>query len=439
MRKSPTDLPSTWMRALDLVGLWIVLLLIVGVSLHFSLPPWLSLYREVAAALFTALLCLRGSIRISRETIALLGYVALLSLLAITQAPGRLLYDELGVISEWQAEHLLLSQFRSAMLYVPMVIYLSTRGISLKERNRIAWTMTAAIPIALGAFILGRGELSLTDLSRTGGNELGYLDFLPLLAFYGLASCYLLQMKQKPLARLVAFTVLWLLATLLVLSSGRQNVVWMIVMFAINMLTTEGRTRRTTIMATLVAACVIGAAATTYVMTYGASAKFLDRFTSIDGFLDLSPTELESDSTRTALALTGLKMIKPTEWPLGIGLESCPGPGPHCDYIRQVMRGGLLLVIVGYMPCAMAIRRGWRAKRRERRSPLSPWMCGMAFFPIFFALFGFPREDACKAFASFLGLGLCIALDRSTSIQHQVIASFSPTLARRNVPSTCNV
>ena len=106
-------------------------------------------------------------------------------------------------------------------------------------------------------------------------------------------------------------------------------------------------------------------------------------------------------------------MIPPVAWLVGVGLESCPGPGPHCDYIRQVMRGGVVFAAVAYLPFVLALTRWWRLRSREIRSPIVTWMCCMAMFPFFFGMFGFPREDACKAFGSFLAVGLCIAFERS--------------------------
>ena len=404
---------SVLRRAGDSVGFAALLLLMLGVALHFVLPPSFLFYRESFAIAFAILIILRGGVRVTSEVVAMLGFVVALSLLAILQPPTPPLYDENEAISAWQAEHPLMSQFRSALIYIPMVAYLATRGISHSEVVVIAWTMTSAAAIGLVAFVLGNSGLGLTQLALSGGGELGYLDFLPLMAFYGLGGIYLLHSEVSVVARTIVSLVLLAVGLVIILSTGRQNALWMGLTVVVVLFSVSGNTRRRALLATVITAGLLGAAATWYVMNFGASEKLLDRYGSIQGFFELSSSPSVVSNSRLDLALSGCKMIPPVAWLVGVGLESCPGPGPHCDYIRQVMRGGVAFAAVAYLPFAMALTRWWRLRRREIRSPIVTWMCCMAMFPFFFGMFGFPREDACKAFGSFLAVGLCIAFERS--------------------------
>lgn len=404
---------SSSRRAGDSLGLAALLLLVLCVALHFVLPASLVLYREAFSVFFAFLIILRGGMKVTSEVVAMLGFVAALSLLAILQLPTPPLYDENEVISAWQAEHPLMSQFRSALIYIPMVAYLATRGISHSEMAVIAWTMTSAAAIGLVALVLGTSGLGLTQLALSGGDELGYLDFLPLMAFYGLGGLYLLQSEISVVARVIVSLMLLAVGLVIILSTGRQNLLWMVLIAVVFFHSTSGNTRRRVLLATFITAGLLGAAASWYVMGFGASEKLVERYGSFRGFFDLSSSPSVVSNSRIDLAWSGCKMIPPVAWLVGVGLESCPGPGPHCDYIRQVMRGGVVFATVAYLPFVLALARWWRLRRREIRSPIVTWMFCMAIFPFFFGMFGFPREDACKAFGSFLAVGLCIAFERS--------------------------
>jgi hypothetical protein len=408
----PADV-SISRRAGDSLGLAALLLIMLCVALHFVLPASLLLYREAFSIVFACLIVIRGGVKVTSEVVAMLGFVAALSLLAILQPPTPPIYDENAVISAWQAEHPLMSQFRSALVYIPMVAYLATRGISHSEMVVIAWTMTSAAAIGLVVLVLGTSGLGFTQLALSGGGELRYLDFLPLMAFYGLGGLYLLQSEISVVARAVVSLVLLAVGLVIILSTGRQNLLWMGLTAVVFLLSTSGNTRRRVFLATVITAGLLGAAATWYVMNFGASEKLVERYGSFHGFFDVASSSSVASNSRLDLALSGCKMIPPVAWLVGVGLESCPGPGPHCDYIRQVMRGGVVFAAVAYLPFAMALTRWWRLRRRKPRSPIVTWMCCMAMFPFFFGMFGFPREDACKAFGSFLAVGLCIAFERS--------------------------
>lgn len=404
---------SSSRRVGDSLGLAALLLLMLCVALHFVLPVSLLFYREAFSICFACLIILRGGMKVTSEVVAMLGFVAALSLLAILQPPTPPLYDEHEVISAWQAEHPLMSQFRSALIYIPMVVYLATRGISQSEMVVIAWTMTSAAAIGIVALLLGTSGLGLTQLALSGGGELGYLDFLPLMAFYGLGGLYLLQSEISLVARVIVSLVLLAVGLVIILSTGRQNLLWMVLIAVVFFHSTSGNTRRRILLATFITAGLLGAAASWYMMSFGASEKLVERYGSFRGFFDLSSSPSVVSISRFDLAWSGCKMIPPVAWLVGVGLESCPGPGPHCDYIRQVMRGGVVFAAVAYLPFVLALARWWRLGRREIRSPIVTWMFCMAIFPFFFGMFGFPREDACKAFGSFLAVGLCIAFERS--------------------------
>lgn len=400
------------------LGLLLVQLLTVGVSLHFTIGPVVYVYREVISVLLF-LICavnFRRFGNLSAELWLILMFAAIVSV-TLALPTQRRLYENVGDLTSFQSEWPLMHQLRSATLYVPLVAYLSMRGLSRHDIRSLAVTMILSVPASLLAYVGLSESVNLSNIASFGGGELGYLDYIPMLVFFGLSSGYLFR-SGPGVMRLICSTlsaciVVWIS----IVSSGRQNVLFVAVAGLVFVMTVSRhfRTRAAVCLMLLLAATT--ASSIWYVSAFGASAKLIDRYGSFEGFADTNASDDLGNNSRYALFLDGLMTLEPWDLAFGVGPEACEGPGPHCDYVRQIQRRGLVAAVVAYAAFALALTRTLARRQGLTLSPEDAWIALMLAFPLFYAMFGFPQEDACKAFASFLGLGIALGVRKSRQAQ----------------------
>lgn len=399
-------------------GLFLVHAMVMGVSAHFALSGTvLTAYRDVAAALFTVL-CIANChllIRLPAELVLMLSFAGLVTISLAVPTALRL-YDNVGDLTPFQVEWPRLSQFRSATLYLPLVAYLAMRGVSREELRSLAVTMTLAVPTSIVVYLYAEDSVGIDNLTTLGGGEFRYLDFIPMVVFFGLASAYLVISGGSASSTLLATISIVIVLLMSGLTSGRQNVAFTALAGTVLFATARRNDRFRIGLYALLLMIAVSVLSTLYVIRYGASEKLATRYGSIGGFADLTNSVVPDDGSRYSLLIDGVNKLQMSHLALGAGAEACEGPGPHCDYVRQVQRRGVLAPFLAYSPFVLAIRHTikgqWRRPSSEQR-----WLLLMLAFPLYYAVFGFPLEDACKANVSFLGLGLALGYLRNSRVQ----------------------
>jgi len=400
------------------LGIFLVQLLTVGVALHFTIGPLVYFYREAISSLLFVI-CLVNIRRFRKLSAELWLILILAAIVSVTLAlpTQRRLYENVGDLTPFQSEWPRLHQLRSATLYLPLVAYLSMRGLSRNDVRSLAVTMILSVPASLFAYVALSESVNFSNIALFGGGELGYLDYIPMLVFFGLASGYLFRSGPGVMRLICAAFSACIVVWISIVSSGRQNVLFAAVAGFVFVMTVSSHYRARAAVCLMVLFAVTTAASFWYVGAFGASAKLIDRYGSFEKFADANASDGIGKNSRYALFLDGLLTLEPGDLAFGVGPEACEGPGPHCDYVRQIQRRGLVAAVIAYASFALALARTLARRQGFTLSPEDAWIALMLVFPLFYAMFGFPQEDACKAFASFLGLGIALGVRKSRQAQ----------------------
>jgi len=386
----------------------------VCVALHLTIGSTVYAYREtISTLLFVLCVANLGQFRkLSTEVWLVLVFAAIVTITLMLPTPRRL-YDSVGDLTAFQSEWPRLHQLRNATLYVPLIAYLSVRGISRREVRSLAISMILVVPVSLATYVGSVESVNLSNLAALGGGELGYLDYIPMLVFFGLASGYVLRSGGSAAHLICAGVCICIVVWISIVSSGRQNVMFVVLAAAIYALTVSRRYRMRAAVGVVALLLIASIASIMYVSVFGASEKLAARYDSFEGFADLDASKELHESSRYFLLVDGLLKLELGDLALGAGPEACEGPGPHCDYVRQIQRRGLMAALIGYAPFALALGRTFRRRQSLMLSAEDAWILLMLAFPLYYGIFGFPQDDAYKAFASFLGLGVALGVRRT--------------------------
>ena len=403
---------------LDNVGLFAVLGLFVANAFHFNIYGDYPFYRELFGALFVALSgwylltktpVLRGGVvEMSRPISYLLVFPIALSCWSIID-PGEPLYGifELDRVTEQVGEHFMtLYVLRNASLYLPLVVYLYLRGLSLQEIRLVALTAALVAPFSVLAYLktgeLAKMGVTLGQVVGLGGKDIAYNSYVPYLTFSVLCGIYLLFSSGGRLIKIVVLCCVAVTSFFIVASTSRQSVMFVLLAFFAFAFWTNHRGRLGSKWLTAGVTVVVGVCVFAY-LTRGIdfASNFLDRFASAQGFFS------DESSGRLDEAIEGLSLLKPSGLLLGAGLTCVINSGPHNDYIRWAQRIGIPLMVFGFLPFFMTFVGSARLVRRYRDGNTLFIFLGLTVgFTLFHSLFGYPREDANQAIPVYFGLAL---------------------------------
>lgn len=402
---------------LETLGLVALLLLLAGTAFHFETSKSYLYYRELFSALFAALwlwlLLTRtwflqgGDPRIDKSLFYLTLFPVLLVLWSLGD-PGVPLYgatDLAGGVSEHvDANDSTLYVLRNALLYIPMVLYFSLRGLNEQELRLIALFAVLIAPFNVASYLQSGDPAtflaSLGVLAEIGGDGVDYNSYVPSLTFPIICGLYLL-FSQFSLP-LKAIVLLCIVATgiFILLSTSRQSVIFVILSIVVFYYFTKGGKQFSKLIK--FAAIAFGAMVAFSIIMDEADFhdNFKERFSSV--------SQLTGDSTgRKAIALNGLLILSPTQWFTGAGLTSVIVSGPHNDYIRWMQRVGVFVMLIGFMPFFIVFQKSYKLMTRAKQGhALYVFLCLSIGFILYHSLFGYPREDAFQAPYAYMGLAL---------------------------------
>jgi hypothetical protein len=421
------DLPTCTLNrsagfGLDDIGMYVLLTLICLVPFHQLVSAYFLYYKEAFAALFVALLCFRltRGIRCLHRKIELTFlflFPCLLLALAVVD-DGKLLYDDSAI--EYSANITgippALVILRNATLYLPMVTYLTVRGISKNEVRKVAYCCAFVAPLSISLYIYSSPSLSVRNIGASGGDGTAYLNYVPYLTYASLCGCYLLFITVTPFVRIAVSTVVLVIVYFAVLSTGRQNILFIAGTVALFMVFAANLSySRAVAVVSLMAILTLGVGYI-YLQNFEVSQKLVARFSSMEGFFDLGDSVAEApEVTRYQIMLNGLAVLTPQEYLWGAGLGSSNGPGPHNDYIRWIQRVGLIVATVGYLPFFISIKRLVPQFKFRNTDPIQVFILLGLIFTMFYSVFGFPREDPYESPFVFLGLAISLGYRCSPS------------------------
>ena len=420
-------------------GYLLLLALFAALPFHAAVSERFVYYREAAAAgFFIMWLMLVGgrsrdvlTMGISREMIVFIAFPCWLILMAAFD-PGIDLYGDgrTSTILEGAAVGPTVYVLRNALLYVPLVLYLAVRGLSVKEVRLLSLLIVLAAPFAVLDF-LQRGEVvadnqlwnSVGTIAASGGAGLAYNTFVPYLTFPALAAIYLVFSDRRLTVRFACLAILTGLSIYILFSTSRQSLLF-IAISALLFIVGTGTRGLPIRVATLAGVCVVGALLLNVVaQEFYVSDKVIERFGSAGGLVE---------TPRWTIAKTGLALLDPLDFLTGAGIGSVVFSGPHNDYIRWIQRVGIIIAALGFYPYFRAALRSFKRPSGYDRTPLAVFVTMAVGFTLFHSIFGYPRDDAYQAPYAYLGIGLWFALQEG----YQWIA-FKPSLAAGAPGSEC--
>lgn len=408
---------------LDQYGLLCLLVFIIAHSFHFMLHDSVFLYyREFFFTLFTFLFTanfyviikLQSSIySIFRVEIILYLFFIFFIILSSFFDPGIKLYEVTSLDDELRSSDY--SEFlyilRNSILYFPMVVYLSSRGLNEIDIKKISIVIFILSPLNIIQYL--RNNVGIDNLNAfnstvsTSTFNLEYNSFVPSLTFPIICSFYLLFNENLIVKKVILFLLSSLVLFYVLISTSRQSFLFAF----ISLLFFTNRNGKYNF--TYISLLFLFSMSVLIELLMGVNSisdKLLDRYSSVHGFLDTERWYIVSD---------GILMLKIREFFTGAGLTSVIFAGPHNDFVRWLQRIGVVGMFMGFLPFFIAAKRQYLTLK-ESKKPVNILLFMGVIFTIFHSFFGYPREDAYQAFYCFLGLGMYLGADsyRVMDIDH---------------------
>ena len=399
----------------DKIGRYALYIFLALVPFHQNVMSAFIYYKEAFAFIFFVLAIQKFNTKYMRVELCLFLLFPVLLMACALLDPKVQLYQE-GENSYSSIEGIAPSLLilRNAILYVPMVVYISMLGMTKGDVRNIAATCIAIAPISIFVMIYYTNDISLANIGVSGGYILPYLNYVPYLTFAALSGMYLLCSQTHLLLKLLSALAILLIVIFTIISTGRQNVMYLLICAVVFICFDRNTNFRMQvsvfgcfILITLICGYI-------YLSNFEVSEKFMLRFSSIAGFFDASEgTPNTTDASRYNLMLNGCLILNPEQYLWGAGLTSSNGPGPHCDYIRWIQRVGFIVAAIGFLPFFMCAKQAYQNLAFRRTDPILIYIFLALIFTIFYSVFGFVREDPYESPFGFLGVAMALGLRRN--------------------------
>jgi len=409
------------MFALNKFGLYLLFLLLTIIPFHHKASDFglSSYYREMIAVGFLILLSFNllnqkpFSLKVRKEIFYLILFPFLLCLSA--------LYDPMGVLYKYGGSvnditnvtiniEPRLYILRNALLYLPMILYFATRGITEEEVNKIAILSLAVAPFSIIIYlvsVLKSGNFSiflLGEMSENSGIVIEYNSYVPYLSFPVISGIYLLSGKYNSVLKLLIGVIIAFVSIFIFLSTSRQTILLIFISWFL-FFTIHKSSKNYKKIIILFIAVIISVSTFEFIMSnYKMNDKIVKKYT----------TDLNSN-IRVAVMLEGIKILEPHEYLTGAGLSSVIVSGPHNDYVRWTQRVGLLFMIISFIPYYSVAFKCFLKTRHDRNDLITLYIGVATFFIIYHSFFGYPREDAYQAVWSFLGITIWLGYTKHNS------------------------
>jgi hypothetical protein len=397
----------------DKLGFGLLILLLILQPFHFWMQDIFVYYRELFAALFAILFLLRIASTYEKHSfhnaeallIVFLLFIGVHSLLI----KGNVLYDMKDITDaslQLTTVDPTLYVLRNAVLYIPMVLYFSARGLTAKEITLICRVVSITAIFSVLAFLNYRGVVSQVDelisVLQYGSSNLSYNTYVPYLTFPALTSIYLYLTERRRVVRLFYLTIYLVLFVYIVVSSSRQSIIFVLLILIWFFLFTERRLRQK------LSGVFLAILALSFLAGFLVSTDWLQN----ERLLDKISVDTLIDNTRIDIMQRGLDLLPPEGWVWGMGLDSVVFSGPHNDYIRWIQRVGVPGMVLSFLPFLIGFILSFRRARKAGSEPVYLLLSGGLLFLIYHSMFGYPREDAYQSLYVFLALAMWLAVEK---------------------------
>ncbi len=193
---------------IDRFGLNVLFFLLILNPFHYVLTSDATFlyYREDIAAIFLILSIVKflsdsgsdfGSRVIIRKELFFAILFPLLLIIFKISDSGRNLYndaDTLGASAQLEKVDRGMYVLRNALLYIPMLVYISLRGLSEREIQKIALLTVLVAPFSVLGYLYYEGLATLDTLDTIvgmGGSRMSYNSYIPYLTYPILSAVYL--------------------------------------------------------------------------------------------------------------------------------------------------------------------------------------------------------------------------------------------------------
>lgn len=401
----------------DKTGFFILCILLLIQPFHFITQNRITYYREFFASLFLILVLLqlqkKGFSFFRRREVFFLILSMLYIVLAAFFDSGVNLYGDTDMTAASETLSYVnptIYVLRNAFIYIPMVFYISLRGISWNEQKKICIIITMAAPLSIIAFLryyTGKGIGEIGNIVKLGGTGLQYNTYVPYLTYAFITALFVSFLVSRRLFKIFYFSIAFSIFLYLLATASRQSVLFaiLITMWIFRFL--KSKKRFEVLLIYLAAAFVCLGLIISFVSSrYAIHSKLTDRFSSVQSF---------TDTNRIQIMKNGLQMLSTQQYVFGAGLSSVVVAGPHNDFIRWTQRIGVLGMLLSFAPFVLALKYNLKAIKKHNKSIYFLTSSGL-FFTLYHSFFGYPRDNAYQSLYVFLGLALWLAVSRVESV-----------------------
>ena len=398
---------------LNKIGLYLLLFLLIVIPFHFKSGDFgiAYYYREITSICFVILLFVNllnekpFPLIIRKEIFYLILFPFLLCLSAFYD-PMIILYKNGASLEDITSQIIHIDPriyiLRNALLYLPMILYFSTRGITEEELNKIAIVSLVIAPLSIIFYLLTLLEEStfsvfiLGEINKNPGIAIAYNSYVPYLNFPIISGFYLYSKNYNRVLKIMTLFMILFIFIFVFLSTSRQT---LILIFISGFLFFIFNYSKNNFKKYIIFFFVMIISFNTY--------SFIVSETNLNENLYKKYTEnILQTNNRIGAVTEGLQILKPYQYITGAGLSSVIVSGPHNDYVRWIQRVGFIFMIISFFPYFLITFKCFHRLRRYNHDLIFLYIGVANLFIIYHSFFGYPREDAYQAVWSFLGMTL---------------------------------
>ncbi len=388
-----------------------------SIGLLFTLLPFHTLltykytfYREMFAAFFLIAIILRLAkksieslpLQINRAVLVIFIWILYLIGSYITD-PGVSIYNEDIFAATMQLERFSGKAYvlRNMVLYVPLLVLLSLRGLKKTEFTILLNIILICAPLSIILSLTQNSIFSVEDaknLLLVTGHGYGYNDYVPYLTFPFITGLYLFTYYKNVVVRAFVFLISLLILGFILFSTSRQSAIFCFLTSVYLLYLNKYRAKY--IIPAIFSAILI------YCYVVITSDVLVQRYFS---------GEILATS-RWGVMNNGLKLVGgPIQWLIGNGLSSVIYSGPHNNYIRIVQRIGLIGMVLTFAPFVYAFSSIMKDIKKFNKFEkydhnLSWFIASGVFFTLYHSFFMYPHEDAFNSPYVWLGITLWLVM-----------------------------
>lgn len=418
--------------SLNTLGLSLVLILIMLLLVHKEVVSLLPFYREIFAIFFILLILKQKTFDISQFMLnkkvflvnaSLIFFPLLIIILGFIDPMVSLYPDTLEKATDFGGDiNPKLYIFRNAVIYLPMLFYISIRGLSENDINKIASVIAYFTPISICIYLFNIGYPNppfTIEAFVKGEIQIEYNTFVVCFSLSVLSIIYLLDTKiysYSKIIKIILIAILVFTILFIFFSTSRQTLLLIIIYSLIFFFRIFSLKWLRNSIFYLLAIISIIYIYEWVVINFGENLRLLKRLSDFD-----------TSTSRIDIMLNGIKKLEGFQFLTGAGLTSVLVSGPHNDYIRWTQRIGLIFMFFSFYPFLSALFRSYFDIFFHRKNKVFLYIFCINLFVIYNSFFGYPREDAYQAIFCFLGIAIWLGhlnYNRKNKIKMQENSTF---------------